>query len=755
MTGKLRRRDFLKLTGSTAVVAMLPGFGILSGNNLLAINNEIDKKVYPFIFGAQYYRAPTPEPELWSADLKLMREMGFTDVKFWVQWRWSHHSGDKFVFDDLDVLMDLASANNLRVTLNTIFDVSPVWLFDKYPDAKQVENNGHIIEPYSVGHRQIGGHPGPCYNHPGALTERKNFMEEAVSHFAKHPALAMWDVWNEPELSFPQRTPDVEKMACYCQNCQKKFNEWLKVKYTTVENLNAVWGRCYENWPQVEVPRSVETFTDFIDWREFHNDTITAEARWRLELVRELDPDKIHYLHVVPNTLLPFNPVSTCADDFELAKLCDVFAATMNNGPFFTPQVMSAGQGKICYNVESHINGGNTNMHQAEINLPELLNDFLSQIGMGIKGFMFWQFRPEMLGLESPAWGLINPDGSDRAVTKAAKTLWAKLSPFSDKLMKCFPKSAEIGIWKSRKNEIFQFCLNKNFNSLAENTNAYAEAFYWNSYNYRYINGSMLENGNLAGIKLLILPSCYYMTDQETFRLDEWIRNGGVAIAEAHLAAYSGTTGRHSKIIPGAGLADKWNLREIESVSSYRLKLNQSELVELNVTEDTRKLLKDFGVSGAKYFPIRLKSGNILWGAERYAKIESSNAIPLGWFHNDYPCIVQKNIGKGTILYCGTNMGEGSQKDPSGFMEILNSTVKMAGISPNLNQSGVSNGLRIDSLYQDNKLEFLVIRNNLRVNQLLKPDQKDDFIGLFSGVKLTTDSAAEIPASFCDIFCRI
>ena len=36
----------------------------------------------------------------------------------------------------------------------------------------------------------------------------------------------------------------------------------------------------------------------------------------------------------------------------------------------------------------------------------------LIPLAHGIKGFLFWQYRPERLGGESPAWGLTNPDGS-------------------------------------------------------------------------------------------------------------------------------------------------------------------------------------------------------------------------------------------------------------------------------------------------------------------------------------------------------
>ena len=37
-------------------------------------------------------------------------------------------------------------------------------------------------------------------------------------------------------------------------------------------------------------------------------------------MTKQNDPDKTVYLHVVPDTMQPFNAVTTCADDFELAK---------------------------------------------------------------------------------------------------------------------------------------------------------------------------------------------------------------------------------------------------------------------------------------------------------------------------------------------------------------------------------------------------------------------------------------------------
>lgn len=705
----------------------------------------MNQKPYSFLFGAQYYRAPTPEPECWEADHHKMAELGFNHVKYWVQWRWSHRLNDQFVFDDLDRLMDLAWTNGLKVTLNTVFDVSPHWLYDVYPDARQISCDGHIIEPYTVAHRQIGGHPGPCYNHPATRIERQKFLHACIEHFHNHPALAMWDIWNEPELCFPQRTPNVEKMVCYCLYCQKGFLEWLHRKYTSLEQLNQVWGRCYETWEQVELPRNPHTITDYIDWREFHIDTMTAEAAWRLEMVRELDPVHIHYLHVVPNVMSIFNSVSCCADDFKLAEMCQVFAATMNGGPVYAPQVLSAARGKVCYNVESHVNFGMTNMHQRILSVDDLLRDWLPQIGLGIRGFLFWQYRPEILGFEAPAWGVVNPDGSDRPVTDAVKTFWHKISPYVPELMDYPAKLPEIGIWKSRKNEIFHFCIHNHLGNLVESVEGYVHILYWKNYSYRFINSEMLEKGELAGIKLLILPSCYYLTEAEAKQLDAWVRKGGVVLVEAHLAGYNGTTGRHSRQVPGCGLAESWGIHEIGSTSSYHLKLVTQEVFQNEATEDVRKALVDFDTSGGKFFPIRLINNQIIWGAEQYAQLAGKALKPLGWFGSDsVPCLGYIDCGHGEVIYCGTNLGQGANQDAAGLTHLLQRATSRAGISPllglrsdEIDRRSSSTQVRMDPIFdQSDQIHFIVVQSQPKPYKNNQPFAKITLTNAINGFGL-------------------
>jgi beta-galactosidase len=729
----------------------------------------------PFIFGAQYYRAPTPEPGCWEQDLRRMAELGFNAVKYWVQWRWSHRApaevsgsditAGTYDFDDLDRLMDLAAEAGLGVTLNTIFDVAPLWLYDRFPDAKQVMNNGQVVEPYTVGHRQIGGHPGPCYNHPGALRARQDFLAAAVVHFRDHPALSMWDLWNEPELSFPQRTPDLSRLVCYCPHCRAAFILWLKGKYGSLEALNAVWGRVYDAWEQVELPRNPHTITDFVDWREFHIDTMTTEAGWRLAMLRELDPRHLRYLHVVPNTMAPFNVVTCAADDFALAAPCQVFAATTNSGPVMTMQVVSAARGRVTYNVESHVNHGCTSLHQRVLHLPDLLDDFLPQIGLGIRGFLFWQYRPEVLGFEAPGWGLVRLDGSDRPITRAAAEFWQTLRPHADALLDCPPPEAAVGIWRSRKNEIFHYAIHQSFKPLIDSVEAYQTALYWQSVPTRTISGEMLAAGELEGLRFLIMPSPYYLTQEEAAQLDTWVRRGGVALVEAHLGGYNGTTGRHSRQMPGCGLAESWGLAEAETTAARYLGVDLDTApggrVEADAfTEDVQKALAAAGATGSDAFPMpfRLPGKAVpvtLWGADRYAEIEGEGLEVWGAFR-ERPVVVAKSAGAGTVIYVGTRLGQGARVGAAGLVALLHAALVRAGVAPALNVTAPE-GARVHvDLLRDREgvPRFLVVLNRDVEPHPLRIEGPGTARALFSETTWRLQSGPEItvPGSFADLF---
>lgn len=703
------------------------------------------KRDYEFIFGVQYYRAPTPAPECWEEDLKNIKENGFNSVKFWVQWRWSHRSEEMFYFDDIDRLMDLAYENGLKVTLNVIFDVAPQWVLKKYPESKMITADGKTVEPIVVSHRQIGGFPGTCYNHKEAFEARMEFLRQTVKRYKDHPALDMWDVWNEPEQCGANRFPKEETLTCFCDTCKNKFAKYLECKYKSVDTLNDIWGRCYDSFEDIELPTTSATFGDFIDFREFHLDTMTEEANQRIRLIKEMDQTHPVYLHVVPNTSSIFNAL-TGVDDFAMAKECDVFASTNFVKPIWSILTTSAGRGKVCYNVECHIGVGSAKMHQKQISLKDMVNDLVPQIGMGLRGFMFWQYRPEVLGHEAPAWGVRKPDGSMGSVGLAAKDFIQALEPIIPDIMKAGAPQPEIAIWKGRKNEIFNFCVDKKLDSFAHTIEAYVNAAYYNNYNCCVVDDSVVKAG-LEGIKLLILPICYEADRSFAKAVDQYVRQGGTVLCEAHLGGYDADRGRHSYRMPGLGLDEIWGIREEYTTSSYYLNnestLNQPDMTDVN--DDVKKAIDAYGMSGGKVFGIHTAFGFGIYGAERFACVSGKEDEVIGRF-GEIPCMIMKNHGKGKIIYCGTNLGEAADFDLTAFEQFVVKVAELSGVKQNL--YSVHRGVHIDKIDEN----IIVVNNSSETNAEIKFD--GEYQGIFFG-KCTVDRKIVINQNCAEIFKRV
>ena len=722
----------------------------------------------PFIYGAQYYRAPTPEPSCWEYDLRRMTELGFNHVKFWAQWRWAHRTVDEFYFDDLDRLMDLAADNGLAVTINTLFDVAPSWVLKAYPDSLPITADGQPVLPRALSFRQIGGFPGPCLNHPEAALARQAFLEATVRRYADHPAMSMWDVWNEPEQNFVNRSPVSDKLSCFCRHCLAGFRAEMQRKYSSLEALNQAWGRCYIDWEEVEAPRTSETIKDFIDFRRYQLHVMETEAQARLDCVRRHDKAHPAYLHVVPNTLRIFNSL-TGVDDFAMAEKCDLFASTSNGGAIWPNQLISAARGKLCYNVESHINAGQISLHQRPLELNDILADLLPQVGAGVKGFLFWQYRPEVLGTEAPAWGIVKPDGSDRAVTRAVRTFGEKLAPHMETLMRTTPEPAQVAIWKSTRNELFEYAARNDLSRLADHIEGYRHWFREHNVATINIDDSLLIQTALEGIRLLVMPACYCLSAEEADALNHWVHAGGTLLCEAHLGAWNETTGRHERAVPGNGLAEKWELHEVDSSAAVHLGGSAGIGGVGNLNPDVIKALKESGKSkGAKalggetasasgvhleasgYYPIELGNGELLAGADTFAELCNGTWDAIGKF-GEKTVIAARSMGRGHVFYSGANLGAGLKDSPEGADAFLHQILDQARVSPSAVVEA-DPGIEFDVLYKDTSPTFIVIHNTGSQSARASLKTNGSWRGLFSTKALSSGQALELAPGDVDLF---
>ena len=646
-------------------------------------------------FGSQYYRAPTPLAEDWETDLKNFKAQGFNTVKLWVQWRWNMPKEDTFDFSDIDKLMDICAELDIKAVLNIICDVAPAWFYKKYPDSLMITADGRKLHPQTLSYRQIGGAPGPCFHHKEGNEIKRRFIEAAAERYADHKALLCWDLWNEPELTCGiARDAKIENMVCYCDESVRLFREWLKTKFT-LEELNIRWGRNYQEWDEVEPPRCTGTFSDMVDWREFFGLTLAADNSMRAAAVRSKDKNHAVMVHTVP--LPHFNFMNTGSDEYLLARELDWFGNSIGSHPFPAAVTSSAAKGKWVLNAEIHARGGDTMSHPFFPDLEEFKTHIFVPFGRGIKGFLFWQYKPERLGKESPAWGLVNMDGSENECLKHAQSINNALQENTEKLLHAFPKKSKIAVLNSSASQTFLWEISNDIMLHYHSLCGTFMALWENGFNVDVISEHQLKEQGISDYTCIYTPAPYFMDKEICDILRDFVNEGGTLISEALFGGISAETGLYSKIMPGYNFDEVFGCKQTLSATASAF-LNAYG-ADYSAKEENRS---------ATPFTYGDKTARGYYFREEFT---ATTGKVIATYENGNACAVVNSYGKGKAVITGTlpayMAGCYNADDSKDY--IANLVKEVAGILP---ETKVSGGLRADVLYNENEPVAVVLQTN-------------------------------------------
>jgi len=234
--------------------------------------------------GCAYY------PEYWGRerveiDARLMQEANINIVRIG-EFAWSRMEPEEGVFtlDWLHECVQTLGRYGINVIMCTPTATPPVWLTSAYPDTLLVSVDGRRLEH--------GGRRHYCYSSDTYLRHTTRIVDKLTLEFSKYKNVVGWQIDNEPDLG--------ETGGCYCENCQAKFQAWLKNRYHSVQELNkrwatGFWSMDYTDWRQVRLGLldGAHYTSRALDTRRFFSEALGGYIMKQGELIKKIHPDAI------------------------------------------------------------------------------------------------------------------------------------------------------------------------------------------------------------------------------------------------------------------------------------------------------------------------------------------------------------------------------------------------------------------------------------------------------------------------------
>lgn len=611
-----------------------------------------------FHYGAVYFRKSNPPAQDWARDHALAAKIGMTTFRHWFMWSAIEIAPGKYDWSDYDAQLDLAARNGLKVVIAEMMTAAPEWAFSQFPHARYLSADGRRVDSGISASSATGGFPGLCLDNQDVRALAEKWLSTLVHRYKDHPALYAYDLWNEHTM----QGGSAQNMYCYCDASKRRFREWLKAKYGSLDSLGKAWYRySYSDWSQIQPPRNFQGYPESLDWLQFRIDNAHRLARWRADLVRKLDPRNKVAAHGVGLALEAH--ANSSYDDWRSAADVDIWgftwvASRRGSEPwkqFHAVDLVRAGaRGKPFWHAEAQ--AGPLWMQpqvlgrpreDGRISEPEdvRLWNFISIAG-GATGILYPRWRPLLDGPLFGAFGPFDMDGSMTPRSEMAGNIatWANSNP---DLWKARPVRGELGIVWIPESQLFNYVQQGSADHYAQSARGAYQAFFDAN-----IQADFVHLDDIAQYPLIYLPYPIHLRETTVARLKAYVQNGGILVSEG-LPAYFGDRGKAGTRQPNSGLDQLFGARE-----SY--------------VEFTPDLLEDLS------FTVR---GQTVRGRFFLQEYETTTGRPAGLFSNGRTAAVENTFGKGKTLLIGSFPGAGYFRKPFPFFPDL---LHWAGLRPRI-----------------------------------------------------------------------
>jgi beta-galactosidase len=571
----------------------------------------LEPRTPPLLLGAAWYPEQWDE-STWESDLTLMEQAHIHFVRVGeFAWSTMEPSEGNFQFDWLEHAVRAAERHHIAVVIGTPSAAPPAWLTQKYPETLRTDANGRKD---GHGNRQQFDWSDPKYRELAARIASK--MAERFGH---DPNVIGWQIDNE------------YANESYSDIDRARFQQWLKAKYKTLDNLNkrwttAYWSETYQGWDQIPIQSTYGNPGLLLNWREFVTDTWRSYQRNQLDAIRaHAEPRQ----RITTNMMGWFNAYDhyTVAQDLDFASWDD-YIGTGQMDPAENGARHDLTRGFLRKNfwvMETQPGFVNWSANNNALNKGEVRAMAWNAIGHGSEAVEYWQWRSALNGQEQYHGTLVGADGKPVPLYNEVQQLGADFEKAGPALAGTTVES-EVAILQDYES---RWAIDWQKHNRAFDPVQSLLSFYRPLHALAGSVDIISDTAPLARYKLVVAPALNLLTPSAVANLEAYVRSGG-----------------HLVLGQRSAMKDEDN-----TLFTERQPGPLAHLLGANVAQ-WYALDKPVPVSGA------WGAGESKIWAEQIA-VQSPETKTLmtygksnGWL-DDQPAAITRKVGQGSITYLG------------------------------------------------------------------------------------------------------
>jgi beta-galactosidase len=585
--------------------------------------------------GSSYYPEHWRESH-WAEDIRLMKAAGFTVARM-AEFAWStmEPAPGEFHFEWLEKAISQLAEAGLVSVIGTPTAAPPAWLIQQYPDLLAMEENGQRV--------QFGNRCHYCVNSQEFHEATRRIVAAMGERFGSNPNVIGWQLDNE------------YNRVCYCERCQKLFQQFLQKKFETLDVLNeqwstAYWSQSYSAWEQIPIPVGPHNPGLMLEFKRFVTESYRKFQRLQIETLRQYVPQKIWITHNFMGWFDGFDHYRM-TEDLDMASW-DWYVGTGHHDYLASGAIHDLTRGfkrKNFWLIETQPGNVNWSPLNNVLNKGEARAMAWHAIAHGADAVLYWQWRSALGGQEQMHGTLVDQSGQPRPFYEEAKQLANDFAKVSDLLVGTNPVS-DVALLNSYDNRwsLHAQRHHKDFDYVKHFTH------YYRALAARNISTDVLSaDASLDGYKLVIVPALLMLNEQRSARLKSFVENGGHLV----LTIRSGMKDDTNALLPLRQPGLLANVAGVE-VEEYYALFDSAAVVGENFNGE------------ARIWAERLKVND-----EEKTKTLARYGTSNGWLDGQ-AAITSHSYGKGLVTYVGAWLDEESQQT------LMDDIVTSAGVEP-------------------------------------------------------------------------